>query len=126
MVEKMAILINLNDARKKLNELEGSAEYNKGVTDAFNALFDLPTIETEPKHGHWIKVDKHTVKCSECGNYLDMRGVNAGRGDANYCPNCGNPMDGVTEKEKSNAEERYNPCLTCSQINNTFCDCSKR
>lgn len=43
----MAILINLNDARKKLNELEGSAEYNKGVTDAFNALFDLP-VEAEP------------------------------------------------------------------------------
>ena len=26
----------------------------------------------------------------------------------------------------SKAEERYNPCLTCSQINNTFCNCSKR
>lgn len=47
----MTILISLNDARKKLNELEGSAEYTKGVTDAFNALFDLPTIEAEPR---WI------------------------------------------------------------------------
>lgn len=43
----------------------------------------------ERKHGRWIKVDEHTIKCSECGNYLDMRGVNAGRGDANFCPNCG-------------------------------------
>lgn len=41
-------------------------------------------------------------------------------------PNCGARMNGVAEKEKSNAEECYNPCLTCSQIGNTFCDCSKR
>jgi uncharacterized paraquat-inducible protein A len=47
----------------------------------------------EVKHGRWIKIDKHTVKCSECGNYLDMRGVNAGRGDANYCPNCRAKME---------------------------------
>ena len=46
---------------------------------------------------HWIKVDKHTVKCSKCGNYLDRRGVNAGRGDINYCPNCGSKMDEVKE-----------------------------
>ena len=65
--------------------------YLLGVIDNINAI---PTIEVEPvKHGHWIKVDKHTVKCSECGNYLDMCGVNAGRGDANYCPNCGAKMD---------------------------------
>ena len=32
----------------------------------------------------------------------------------------------VEIKEKNKAEERYNPCLTCSQIGNTFCDCSKR
>ena len=55
---------------------------------------NVPTIEAEPiKHGKWIKVDKHTVKCSECGNYLDMRGVNAGRADANFCPNCGAKID---------------------------------
>lgn len=54
----------------------------------------IKALEVEPiKHGRWIKVDKHTVKCSECGNYLDMRGVNAGRGDANFCPNCGAKMD---------------------------------
>lgn len=45
------------------------------------------------QHGRWIKVDKHTVKCSKCGNYLDKRGVNAGRGDALYCPNCGAKME---------------------------------
>ena len=31
-------------------------------------------------------------KCSLCNHYLDFDGVNAGRGDANYCPNCGARM----------------------------------
>ena len=47
----------------------------------------------------WIYLDKdkrffhpHIVKCSVCNNTLDMYGVNAGRGDANFCPNCGADM----------------------------------
>ena len=45
-------------------------------------------------HGEWVKMDKrgNNVRCSKCGNTLDLRGVNAGRGDANYCPNCGADM----------------------------------
>lgn len=43
----------------------------------------------------WIsaKVGKlfpsNDYKCSWCGNTLDFNGVNCGRGDANFCPNCG-------------------------------------
>ena len=55
-----------------------------------------PTIDFERKRGKWIYLDKdkrffhpHIVKCSVCNNTLDMYGVNAGRGDANFCPNCG-------------------------------------
>lgn len=61
---------------------------------------NAPTIEPERKTGKWIKLDKdnkffvpHMLKCSECGNTLDKHGVNAGRGDANYCPNCGARME---------------------------------
>ena len=49
----------------------------------------------EPKTGHWISANvgkffpSNDYKCSECGNILDFDGVNCGRGDANYCPNCG-------------------------------------
>ena len=61
----------------------------------------MPTMDAVPvRHGKWIKVDKdnmffapHILKCSLCGNILDRHGVNAGRGDANYCPNCGARMD---------------------------------
>lgn len=59
----------------------------------------LPTIQPEPHEGHWILYDKRFpwrtwYKCSECGNYLDFSGVNGGRGEANYCPNCGARMRG--------------------------------
>ena len=52
------------------------------------------TSDTKPiVHAHWIKQEREIFKCSNCGNYLDFRGVNAGRGDANYCPNCGEKME---------------------------------
>lgn len=60
-------------------------------------------LESEPerKNGKWIRLDKdnkffvpHMLRCSECGNILDKHGVNSGRGDANYCPNCGADMRG--------------------------------
>lgn len=73
-------------------------------TDSYDAplktIDDAPTIE--PKHGKWIiEYDSwgglfktsRAHKCSICNNYLDFDGVNAGRGDANYCPNCGAKME---------------------------------
>lgn len=55
----------------------------------------LPTIEPEWKRGKWIKAKNWGIRCyqcDQCGNYLDFDGVNAGRGDANFCPNCGADM----------------------------------
>ena len=45
---------------------------------------------TEQKRGKWMKSGRwgRVYKCNQCGNFLDFDGVNAGRGDANYCPNC--------------------------------------
>ena len=51
-----------------------------------------PTIE-ERKTGKWVHTNGNTFKCSICGNFLNFHGVNAGRGDANYCPNCGAKME---------------------------------
>ena len=62
-----------------------------------------PSAQPEPQEGHWIQYDKrfpwrHHYKCSVCGNYLDFTGVNGGRGEANYCPNCGAKMKGERQK----------------------------
>ena len=46
-------------------------------------------INEYPNYSFWAR---HTVKCSICGNILDLNGVNAGRGDANFCPECGADM----------------------------------
>lgn len=50
------------------------------------------------KTGKWFHVKggglfRNNFRCSACGNFLDFNGVNAGRGDANYCPNCGAKME---------------------------------
>lgn len=47
-------------------------------------------------HGRWKKTGRwgKVYRCDQCGNYLDFDGVNVGRGDANYCPNCGADMRG--------------------------------
>lgn len=50
-------------------------------------------LKKVPKCGKWIRIDKHTIQCPLCHRYLDLRGVNAGRGDANYCPKCGAKME---------------------------------
>lgn len=65
------------------------------MTDwAIRKIKGLPSAEPERKKGKWICLQRHHHKCSVCGNFLDFRGVNAGRGDANFCPNCGADMRG--------------------------------
>ena len=65
----------------------------------------LPSVEPERKKGKWLCkpygiIFKQKIwQCSVCGNTLDFEGVNAGRGDANYCPNCGARMDCSEEAE---------------------------
>ena len=73
----------------------------EGKLDTFKEAHNMAikSLEQEPKTGHWInaKVGKlfpsNDFKCSKCGNILDFDGVNCGRGDANFCPNCGVKME---------------------------------
>ena len=69
--------------------------------EQIKALFEesAPSADVRPNiHGHWVdeKVGRwfagDIFKCSECGNTLNRSGVNCGRGDANFCPNCGADM----------------------------------
>ena len=53
------------------------------------------------RHGKWKKSGNwgRVYKCDQCGSYLDFDGVNAGRGSANYCPNCGARMDAERKED---------------------------
>lgn len=82
----------------------GDENYVLGIEAVLEYAQYLPVIDAEPvKHGRWISLfgwyNRGVVKCSACGNTLDMNGVNAGRGDANLCPNCGAKMDLRTPTE---------------------------
>lgn len=87
---------NLRFALNMANNL--SAE----TMEAFDAA--IKALEQESKTGHWVRLEtrrffrSHDFKCSECGNTLDFDGVNCGRGDANYCPNCGAKMQIESEE----------------------------
>lgn len=60
---------------------------------------DINVPNKERKKGKWVKVGHfgRSYKCDQCGNFLDFDGVNVGRGDANFCPNCGADMRGDHE-----------------------------
>lgn len=79
-------------------------KHNEGYTydQVHFAIDDQPTVDAVPvRRGKWLDLETlkrpwfrhHIFECSVCKNTLDMDGVNAGRGDANYCPNCGARMD---------------------------------
>ena len=72
----------------------GFGTYNPEVLSQYLQEYFIPSAEPERKTGKWIKVGHwgRSYKCNQCGNYLDFDGVNAGRGDANFCPNCGADM----------------------------------
>jgi len=89
----------------KKPEMNGNLEHMvRASAMVIEMIQDAPTIEPQRKKGKWIYLDKdkrffhpHIVKCSVCNNTLDMYGVNAGRGDANFCPNCGSFNGGENE-----------------------------
>ena len=69
----------------------------------------LPTAE--PKTGRWEKMEARgrVYRCNQCGNFLDFDGVNVGRGDANFCPNCGARMEGEERGTKRGGDRQRRP-----------------
>lgn len=70
--------------------------------DVIKVIEDAPTIEAEPvRHGQWvIEMDdmgwlKHT--CPNCG-YVKRTDIHVSLG-WNFCPNCGDRMDGDANDE---------------------------
>ena len=91
-------LIDRKAALKAINSWRGrfSEEYNEAIDDCENSIKELPTIQPEPKEGHWIdkgwdgdwawQIDGRgncwrVIECSECGKSVLV--------ESNYCPHCG-------------------------------------
>ena len=101
-ISKQDVIDYLNGYLHSIGECGAdSLLFDRGQRRALiNSIQDISAVkaaDVQPvRRGEWIKQEgfwnKNTVKCSLCGNYLDMDGVNGGRGDANYCPNCGAEM----------------------------------
>ena len=78
-----------------------NGDYREGLKILLEKIAAASSVTPQTKMGRWInaKVGKmfpsNDYKCSECGNILDFDGVNCGRGDANYCPNCGAKMEAI-------------------------------
>ena len=93
--------IDADALKKELTLPKESKEMGELLTIIIHQTIDeQPTADVRPNvRGEWIKLRMRGrgVQCSICGNTLDMRGVNAGRGDANFCPNCGSYNGGDTE-----------------------------
>ena len=81
-----------------------SDETERALNAAIEEIRAIPAADVVPVvRGRWVQtggkysrhktIDRRILTCSVCGNTLYMEGVNAGRGDANFCPNCGAKMD---------------------------------
>ena len=91
----------------------GLDKYRTVIKDLLNAIYDtqkkaiedLPSIQSKPKTGHWIRELIRNEKggcigakmiCSKCGN------DNKHDEYMNYCPNCGAKMIDPQESEVNN------------------------
>ena len=91
-----------NDFRAFVNSLNLSRDDYKTMMEYID---EIPAVQPDhnadiskkadwiPCSGWWSRIHK----CSQCGNVLDFDGVNAGRGDANFCPSCGADMRGTED-----------------------------
>lgn len=71
--------------------------FDSQTEDVFLDLVDsMPTIDAEPvRHGTWVYDSFTTYRCSNCNSPAPQYGYKKTYvAKTNYCPNCGNPMDG--------------------------------
>ena len=92
-VEKLSIIPSIDGTGKPTPSEDFRVQF-------LGTVLKVPAADVVPvRHGKWKKIGVwgRVYRCSQCGNILDFDAVNAGRGDANFCPNCGAKMKG---KEK--------------------------
>lgn len=65
------------------------------VTDAMNALREVPSTHPEPKTGEWIKISPARIyECSKCGKNVMTNDIEA----YNFCHGCGADMRGKQDE----------------------------
>lgn len=82
---KAELLKNVEKLADKTGFFEG---IRMGYESAVYFVEQAPTVE-ERKHGHWVR-HNNIIACSECI-------WEEGNTELNYCPNCGDIMDGEPE-----------------------------
>lgn len=65
-----------------------------GLIESYIAdVKELPTVQPEPKEGHWIKhvdpFDGEQYECSECGVLWEFNDGTPEDNEAYFCPKCG-------------------------------------
>ena len=76
-----------------------NVESMEGMVDKIKTL---PTVQPEPKEGHWIKhtdpFDGEQYECSECGVLWEFNDGTPEDNEAYFCPKCGIKMKGVSNE----------------------------
>ena len=87
-------LIDADVLKQHIDKLPALPDGNfAGNHSALKALINMqPTVQPEPKEGHWIRTDcglDVECKCSKCGyrDFVEPRDEYWFK--RNYCPNCG-------------------------------------
>ena len=97
-IDRAAIYEKLNDLPHEYRNAEQRARTG-GIAACKEIVRYFPAANVvERKKGLWALVEKRrkasVYRCSECGNFFTVwpDTLNCGRGDMNYCPNCGADM----------------------------------
>ena len=97
VMEYGAIWMEYTDAMDK-GEIAQRA-LNNAKSTMIRILKELPSVQPEPKEGHWIPHETpdggEQYECSRCGVLWEFNDGTPEDNEAYYCPKCGTKMKGV-------------------------------
>lgn len=93
-IDREVAVLAMHEAKKQDMPL-----FNEGLMKGADIIISMTAAAVvKRKKGLWALVEKRrkasVYRCSECGNFFTVwpDTLNCGRGDMNYCPNCGADM----------------------------------
>ena len=97
VMEYGAIWMEYTDAMDK-GEIAQRA-LNNAKSTMIRILKELPSVQPEPKKGHWIPRETpdggEQYECSRCGVLWEFNDGSPEDNEAYFCPKCGTRMKGV-------------------------------